>query len=194
MSGQSGASTLFKAVRQVFSGKENDSEILWSQFHYNVLEGFKCIYDQLHVANFSMHDQTWMTELRGLDSDSEISARLLAELPQWWRQPDVQEVFHRRHEYHYFYRPVGTFQTNHLYYTFRGFMEDTIPRLLKDGLSTSRTALTFQDTQRIRIRTTGIVTLRLDIDGHVAQVLDVGGERAERKKWIHCFDNVSTVV
>lgn len=32
------------------------------------------------------------------------------------------------------------------------------------------------------------------IDGTTFEMYDVGGQRNERKKWIHCFDNVTAVI
>jgi len=56
-----------------------------------------------------------------------------------------------------------------------------------------------------RVKTTGIVTTQLDQkiekkespeqpDSLQFQVVDVGGQRNERKKWIHCFDDVKAIV
>ena len=39
-----------------------------------------------------------------------------------------------------------------------------------------------------RVRTSGIVTERYNIDGTTFEMYDVGGQRNERKKWIHCFE------
>lgn len=39
-----------------------------------------------------------------------------------------------------------------------------------------------------RIRTSGIVTEAYNIDGSMFEMYDVGGQRNERKKWIHCFE------
>ena len=39
-----------------------------------------------------------------------------------------------------------------------------------------------------RVRTSGIVTERYNIDGSTFEMYDVGGQRNERKKWIHCFE------
>ena len=38
-----------------------------------------------------------------------------------------------------------------------------------------------------RIRTTGIIELKFDIGEKKLQVVDVGGSRNEKRKWIHCF-------
>lgn len=50
------------------------------------------------------------------------------------------------------------------------------------------------DVFRIRIPTTGIVQNDFEVSGHIFQMFDVGGQRSERKKWIHCFDNVTSVI
>jgi hypothetical protein len=45
-----------------------------------------------------------------------------------------------------------------------------------------------------RVRTSGIVEERYEIDGATFCIFDVGGQRNERKKWIHCFDNVTAII
>jgi hypothetical protein len=32
------------------------------------------------------------------------------------------------------------------------------------------------------------------IDGTIFEMYDVGGQRNERKKWIHCFDSVTAII
>lgn len=53
---------------------------------------------------------------------------------------------------------------------------------------------TEQDVLRARVRTTGIVQQNFDIAGKKYTMFDVGGQRNERRKWIHCFDNVTAVI
>jgi len=50
------------------------------------------------------------------------------------------------------------------------------------------------DVLRARIRTTGIVEQNFTMNRSKFQVFDVGGQRNERKKWIHCFENVTGVI
>jgi GTPase SAR1 family protein len=50
------------------------------------------------------------------------------------------------------------------------------------------------DILRARIRTTGIVQQEFFVKGTKFQVFDVGGQRNERKKWIHCFEDVTAVL
>jgi hypothetical protein len=51
-----------------------------------------------------------------------------------------------------------------------------------------------QDVLRSRAPTTGIVENHFEIDGNQFKMFDVGGQRNERKKWIHCFENVTAVL
>ena len=47
---------------------------------------------------------------------------------------------------------------------------------------------------RTRVRTTGIVEHNFAIGGNEFKMFDVGGQRNERKKWIHCFESVTAVM
>ena len=51
-----------------------------------------------------------------------------------------------------------------------------------------------QDCVKARVRTSGIIEDELHIKGIRFRVFDVGGQRAERRKWFHCFDNVTCVL
>lgn len=51
-----------------------------------------------------------------------------------------------------------------------------------------------QDVLRSRIKTTGITETTFVINNMTYRMFDVGGQRSERKKWIHCFENVTAIV
>jgi guanine nucleotide-binding protein G(i) subunit alpha len=51
-----------------------------------------------------------------------------------------------------------------------------------------------EDVLRSRVRTSGIVEEIYNISGVDFAIYDVGGQRNERKKWIHCFDGVTAVI
>eukprot|EP00835_Amoeboradix_gromovi_P000518 NODE_18_length_40692_cov_0.469183.p11 type:complete len:342 gc:universal NODE_18_length_40692_cov_0.469183:1560-535(-) len=51
-----------------------------------------------------------------------------------------------------------------------------------------------QDILRARIKTTGIVETRFHMGQLAIHMFDVGGQRSERKKWIHCFEGVTSVI
>ncbi|KAI8329840.1 guanine nucleotide binding protein, alpha subunit [Chlamydoabsidia padenii] len=53
---------------------------------------------------------------------------------------------------------------------------------------------TDQDIIQCRIKTTGIVETTFKNKSLIYRMFDVGGQRSERKKWIHCFENVASVL
>ncbi|XP_045923093.1 guanine nucleotide-binding protein subunit alpha-14-like [Micropterus dolomieu] len=53
---------------------------------------------------------------------------------------------------------------------------------------------TLQDILRVRVPTTGIIEYPFDLSKVIFRMVDVGGQRSERKKWIHCFENVTSII
>ena len=53
---------------------------------------------------------------------------------------------------------------------------------------------TDQDVLRSRVKTTCITETAFHIGDLTYRMFDVGGQRSERKKWIHCFENVTAIV
>lgn len=53
---------------------------------------------------------------------------------------------------------------------------------------------TDQDILRSRLKTTGITETTFRVGELAYRLLDVGGQRSERKKWIHCFEDVTALV
>uniref|UniRef100_A0A669Q4C0 G protein subunit alpha 14 n=1 Tax=Phasianus colchicus TaxID=9054 RepID=A0A669Q4C0_PHACC len=46
----------------------------------------------------------------------------------------------------------------------------------------------------VRVPTTGIIKYPFDLDNIIFRMLDVGGQRSERRKWIHGFKSVTSVI
>lgn len=51
-----------------------------------------------------------------------------------------------------------------------------------------------QDILMGRIKTTGITENVFEVKGTKLKVLDAGGQRSERKKWLHCFQDIDAVM
>jgi len=70
-----------------------------------------------------------------------------------------------------------------------GYYFDNIERLVEvDYIPT------IQDVLRSRTKTTGIIETEFDIDDVHFRMVDVGGQRSERKKWMYCFQDVTAVI
>ncbi|XP_061739192.1 guanine nucleotide-binding protein subunit alpha-11-like [Nerophis ophidion] len=53
---------------------------------------------------------------------------------------------------------------------------------------------TEQDVLRVRFPTTGINDYSFTIEKITLRIVDVGGQKSERRKWIHCFENVTSLI
>uniref|UniRef100_A0A914VUH3 Uncharacterized protein n=1 Tax=Plectus sambesii TaxID=2011161 RepID=A0A914VUH3_9BILA len=53
---------------------------------------------------------------------------------------------------------------------------------------------TNQDVLHTRVPTNGVVEVRFQVERTNFRVFDVGGQRSERRKWIHCFDSVNAII
>jgi len=70
-----------------------------------------------------------------------------------------------------------------------GYYFDSIDRIV-DGAYKP----THDDILRSRVKTTGIIETAFNIDGHEFRLVDVGGQRSERRKWLHCFQDVTAII
>ena len=68
-------------------------------------------------------------------------------------------------------------------------MFDAVDRFASPGYMPTN-----QDILRSRVKTTGITETLFNVNGMDYKVLDVGGQRSERRKWIHCFENVTALI
>ena len=53
---------------------------------------------------------------------------------------------------------------------------------------------THQDIFRVRTTTTAVKEYQFHLDGIKLRMVDVAGQRSERRKWIHCFDRVNIII
>ncbi|KAG9331974.1 hypothetical protein JZ751_016309, partial [Albula glossodonta] len=92
-----------------------------------------------------------------------------------WKDPGVQAGFDRAAEYQ--------LNDSAAYYL------NEMDRITKaDYLPTE------QDVLRSRVKTTGIIEEQFSCKELHFRMFDVGGQRSERKKWIHCFEGVTCII
>jgi GTPase SAR1 family protein len=177
--GESGKSTLFKQMITIY-GKgfpENERASYVPIIHSNILGSIKtlCRYShQYGPVNPSLNKQReWMeTEVKG---DEEIGRDMGAVIAALWADPGIQRTYTERAHFQL---------TDSAGYFFSR---------LKD-ICSEHYLPTQQDVLRSRVRTTGIVENEFEIENNKFKMFDVGGQRNERKKWIHCFENVTAVL
>jgi len=102
-------------------------------------------------------------------------ARIVKAIENLWLSSGVQQAYQRRNEFQ-LADSAAYFLCNVAKYTSENYVPSD------------------QDILRTRVRTTGIVKIEFEYKSLVFHMFDVGGQRSERKKWIHCFDNVDCVL
>ncbi|XP_056132735.1 guanine nucleotide-binding protein subunit alpha-11-like [Lampris incognitus] len=63
-----------------------------------------------------------------------------------------------------------------------------------DRIATPDYIPTAQDVLRVRFPTTGIHDYSFNVKTITLRIVDVGGQKSERRKWIHCFENVTSLI
>ncbi|QQK47255.1 Fungal G-protein, alpha subunit [Penicillium digitatum] len=181
--GESGKSTILKQMKLIHEGgysrdeRESFKEIIYSntvQSMRVILEAMESLELPLEDARHEYHVQTIFMQPAQIEGDS-IPPEVGNAIGQLWRDTGVQECFKRSREYQ--------LNDSAKYYF------DSIERIAQpDYLPTD------QDVLRSRVKTTGITETTFIIGDLTYRMFDVGGQRSERKKWIHCFENVTTIL
>ncbi|RVE47710.1 hypothetical protein evm_007599 [Chilo suppressalis] len=113
--------------------------------------------------------------IQRMEDTEPFSEELLAAMKRLWADSGVQECFGRSNEY----------QLND---SAKYFLDDL------DRLGARDYQPTEQDILRTRVKTTGIVEVHFSFKNLNFKLFDVGGQRSERKKWIHCFEDVTAII
>ncbi|KAI5305888.1 hypothetical protein KEM56_002974 [Ascosphaera pollenicola] len=109
------------------------------------------------------------------DPSDPISPAVGEAMTVLWNDPSVPNVVSRQNEF-YFMDSVA--------YFFKHASRITAPGYLPNN----------DDILRARIKTTGIHDTRFQMKQLSIHMFDVGGQRSERRKWIHCFENVTAII
>jgi len=116
-----------------------------------------------------------MTELDPLAADFWVDDIVANTLFLWANEPAIKKVYEQRSQLQLLDSAEYLFQN--------------LERIGKHEYTPNR-----DDILRARLRTSGIVERTFKIQAVDFKFLDVGGQRNERRKWIHCFEGVTAVI
>ncbi|KAG6860805.1 Guanine nucleotide-binding protein subunit alpha [Termitomyces sp. Mi166 len=180
--GESGKSTVLKQMKLIHHGGFNEEErhsykeIIFS----NTIQSMRAVLEALPHLNIALDPRNDTHRSIILSLPPQIEADLLPQdvseaIRTLWGDPATKEAVSRSRE----------FQLNDsaIYY-FNAI----------DRMSTPNYLPTDQDILRSRVKTTGITETTFKVGELTYKLFDVGGQRSERKKWIHCFENVTALV
>lgn len=177
--GESGKSTIFKQMRVLFGAPltEDEKQQITPVVYNNTITSMKILCTE--TKNMGYDDEVVakgkLDYMLGLDDACEVNEEIGSLIKELWTDPGIVQTWKRRAEFQI---------VESVKYYF-----NEIERIMKDDY-----VATQQDMLLARVRTSGIVTEKYVIDGVDFEMYDVGGQRNERKKWIHCFDDVTAVI
>jgi GTPase SAR1 family protein len=187
-SGESGKSTVFKQIKKQHGNGYTNEELknAKNSIYANVLHtlrslGEQCIKANLELEPGNIERAKRMIELVENDSSLLVTASsrytvdVANDVAALWADKKVQEMFNRRYEFHVF---DGA-----------GYFFQDLERLRPPNYTP-----TFEDILRCRMKTVGIIEIGFQVGDTYFKLFDVGGQRNERKKWIHHFDGVTAVI
>ncbi|CAJ0957216.1 unnamed protein product, partial [Mesorhabditis belari] len=121
-------------------------------------------------------DKSMVYKVQEMGQEAEpITLELAQALQRLWDDPGVKKGYEMRAEYQ-------------LTDSAKYFLDNVI-RISEAGYRPSEQDILFS-----RAATTGVVEVKFKIKDLDFRVFDVGGQRSERRKWIHCFDNVEAII
>ena len=185
--GESGKSTLTKQLKVIHDLKPTEGElrVVASSLHQNLVDCIKALGVAARTFGYEMGPEV-AADFEAISSRPEeelLTPEEGEKIRRLFDSEPFQNAYKRRAEF---------------------WLLDSMPYLMDNvtRFATPGFKPTEEDAVMARVRTTGIIESNLEerinsTHGPVSctyKVVDVGGQRNERKKWIHCFDAVSAIL
>jgi len=181
--GNSGKSTFFKQLTQIHGGGFCDDEFSSAAKHIQdavvvqmkyLLQTFKNTDDDDFKMDLPVELQDAAKRVDKLNPEQPLQS-VANDIKSLWEHDTIKEAYVNRTN-------LG--------------IADSAPHFLDDldRINDSAYRPTPKDILLARIPTTGMRDKRFMINNTVFNIYDVGGQRSERNKWIHCFDSVHGIL
>eukprot|EP00128_Syssomonas_multiformis_P017823 Colp12_sorted_trinity150504_noHs@15594 len=180
-SGESGKSTFFKQLRILHNNGYSKAELeaMRSQVIDNVRNSILCLIQACEDLDIPLSAQL-MQATEALIATSrpnfvESFKELVPKIKMAWSSEPIQKAFARRNEF--------ALQESAAY-----FLEDV------DRFADAAFVPTYADVLRMRAPTIGVVEANFVLRGLNFKIVDVGGQKSQRRKWLHVFEGVTAVL
>ncbi|KAK6758445.1 hypothetical protein RB195_015954 [Necator americanus] len=182
--GESGKSTCLKQLKILHANGYSEQEIQEKKFvvYMNIVQAMAALLDAMEVLGISFDNNSM--EIHGklvrkvYASGCEFiewGPELRAAVRELWADSGVRKAYSMKNSFHI---------SESAEYFF-----NELERISKKNYKPS-----LLDILHTRVPTSGVVQFYFTMKGINFEVFDVGGQRSERRKWIHCFDNVNAVI
>ncbi|TFL06491.1 heterotrimeric G-protein alpha subunit, GPA2-like protein [Pterulicium gracile] len=181
-SGDSGKSTILKQMRLIhrvpFSVQEIES---YRQLVFNNLtHSIKYLLDAMEDMELKLSEENLpyvdlVEEAKDIKDSEPFPTSYHQPLQSLWTDPSVRKAWERGNE--------AALPENMSYFF------DSLDRLFSPEYVPIE-----QDIIHCRARTIGITETTFQLRDHEMLMVDVGGQKSERRKWIHCFQDVTSIL
>ncbi|XP_069190061.1 guanine nucleotide-binding protein G(q) subunit alpha isoform X1 [Procambarus clarkii] len=180
--GESGKSTFIKQMRIIHGAgySDEDKRGFIKLVFQNIFMAMQSMIRAMDLLQISYGDSANIEHadlVRSVDYESVTTFEepYVTAMKSLWQDTGIQHCYDRRREYQ-------------LTDSAKYYLTDLDRIAAKDYVST------LQDILRVRAPTTGIIEYPFDLEEIRFRMVDVGGQRSERRKWIHCFENVTSII
>ena len=179
--GESGKSTFVKQMKIIHGDGYNIDElnsftsIIHGNLFISMVEVIKAM-DKLNITLCNPSNQIYASEIINCPTPVEyIPAEIGEKMKLLWQDDGFQECLKRAVEYQLSVSAPYYFQR--------------MDEILDPSYTPNE-----QDVLQSRVQTTGMVETTFTSGNITYQLFNVGGQRSERRKWLHCFDDVEAVL
>lgn len=177
--GESGKSTIAKQFRIINTGDFTFDELKDYRvfMHDNAISSMKSLVEALDALQISADpsNRSLLETVKGVNTKEGLDEKLGGIFMKLWKDPGIQEAYKRRAEFQ--------LNDNCMY-----CMENMERMCREDYIPTQN------DVVHCRVKTTGVIETHFELGKRKVRLVDVGGQRAERRKWMGCFDAVTAVI
>ncbi|XP_035207371.1 guanine nucleotide-binding protein subunit alpha-11-like [Stegodyphus dumicola] len=180
--GESGKSTFIKQMRIIHGSgySDEDKRSFIKLVYQNIFMAMQSMVKAMELLEIEYKDPANYENaqlIRSVDFETVIAfeSQFVNAIRALWNDTGIQECYDRRREYQ-------------LTDSAKYYLSDLERIALPDYLPTQ------QDILRVRVPTTGVIEYPFDLNSIIFRMVDVGGQRSERRKWIHCFENVTSII
>mmetsp|Transcript_24138 Transcript_24138/g.26804 ORF Transcript_24138/g.26804 Transcript_24138/m.26804 type:complete len:310 (-) Transcript_24138:171-1100(-) len=114
-------------------------------------------------------------DIESINEATELNMENVKHVEAVWADKGIKEAWAKRRE----------FQID----TCADYLLDNVRRIASEDFQPTE-----KDILRLRKKSTGIIEIKFEIEDSQFCLVDVGGQRSERRKWLHCFEDVSAIV
>eukprot|EP00128_Syssomonas_multiformis_P005471 Colp12_sorted_trinity150504_noHs@6699 len=180
--GEAGKSTLIKQMKVIHSdGFSMDDRIrMRSAVYDHIISSMKAMVEALSLLNIALKvPENFALAQRVIDLPHSAAATWTEELGSdielLWRDEGIQQCYERSNKYQL---------TDNTKY----FM-DALGRIKQPAFLPTQ-----QDIINVRVQTSGIFETKFSIGTYRFHMVDVGGQRSERRKWLQCFSDTTAII